>query len=230
MTDKPRLLIVDDEAPLRRALRASFAAAGFEVSEAASGEEALRLAEGGGFDLVLLDINLGGLSGVEVCRRMRAAKLPAGILMVTVRDSENDKVSALDAGADDFVTKPFRLRELLARSRAVLRRLRPTEARDTVLHAGDLIIDFERRHVEKGGQAIHLTPTEFDVLALLAKSKGAPVRHAKILQQVWGPEYGGELEYLRTYVRALRGKIEDNPARPRYIITEPWLGYRFEIP
>jgi two-component system KDP operon response regulator KdpE len=151
--------------------------------------------------------------------------------MVTVRDSEDDKVRALDAGADDYVTKPFKLRELTARLRAVLRRTRVAEAaQPSVLQAGKLKIDLERRLLWRGEEEVHLSPTEFDLLAFMMKNMGAPLTHIKLLRTIWGPEYGGELEYLRSYVRMLRRKIEDDPARPEYIQTEPWVGYRFRNP
>ncbi len=151
--------------------------------------------------------------------------------MVTVRESEEDKVEALEAGADDFVTKPYRLRELVARLRAVLRRSASRSAPlDTVLRAGALELDLDRRLVSKSGVPIHLSPTEFELLAYLVRHQGAPVLHSRLLQAVWGPEYGGELEYLRSYVKMLRKKIEDDPARPEYILTEPWVGYRFRNP
>jgi DNA-binding response OmpR family regulator len=150
--------------------------------------------------------------------------------MLTVRDLEDDKVRALEAGADDYVTKPFRLRELTARLRSVLRRTRAQEAAEPiVLQAGNLRIDLERRLLLRGEEEIHLSPTEFDLLALMMKHAGAPLTHIKLLRSIWGPEYGGELEYLRSYVRMLRKKIENNPAKPEYILTEPWVGYRFVI-
>jgi two-component system KDP operon response regulator KdpE len=151
--------------------------------------------------------------------------------MVTVRDSENDKVNALEAGADDYVTKPFRLRELIARLRAVLRR---THARDAaqpaVLTAGDLEMDLPRRLLRRGGQPVHLAPKEFELLAFMMQNQGVPLTHVKLLRAVWGIEYGNELEYLRSYVKMLRKKIEDDPAKPEYILTEPWVGYRFRNP
>jgi len=222
------VLIVDDEPSLRRALRASLAASGFAVEEARNGEEAVEMFTAGKPDLVLLDINLPGASGVEVCRRLRASGSGTGILMVTVRDAEDDKVRALDAGADDFITKPYLLRELLARMRAVLRRMRAAApAAAAVLRAGDLELDLGRRILRKNGAEVHLSPIEFDLIAYFFQHPGTPVTHAQLLRAVWGPEYGNELEYLRSYVRMLRKKIEDEPARPRYILTEPWLGYRF---
>jgi len=227
-----RLLIVDDEPALRRALRTSLNGSYFDVSEARNGEEALTAIRENPYDLVLLDINMPGLTGLEVCRRIRATAPQTGIVMVTVRDSEDDKVQALEAGADDFVTKPYRLRELVARLNAVLRRLRASAqpATAAMLRAGNLEFDLERRLVFKNGAEVHLSPKEFDLLAYLFRHQGAPIMHSKLLQAVWGPGYGGELEYLRSYMRMLRKKIEDDPARPEYLLTEPWVGYRFRNP
>lgn len=172
-----------------------------------------------------------GINGIDACRRIRDISPHAGIVMVTVRDFEDDKVSALEAGADDYVTKPFKVRELTARLRAVLRRTRVTEsAQPPLLQAGNLKIDPERRLLWRGEEEVHLSPTEFDLLAFMMKNMGAPLTHVKLLRTIWGPEYGGELEYLRSYVRMLRRKIEDDPARPEYILTEPWVGYRFRNP
>jgi two-component system KDP operon response regulator KdpE len=225
------VLIVDDEPALRKALRTSLIASGFGVEEARDGEEALQMARLHPFDLALLDINMTGINGFEACRRMREVSPHTGIVMITVRDYEDDKVRALEAGADDYVTKPFKLRELTARLRAVLRRTRGTEsAQPSVLQAGDLKMHLERRLLWRKEVEVHLSPTEFDLLAFMMKNMGAPLTHVKLLRTVWGPEYGGELEYLRSYVRMLRRKIEDDPARPEYILTEPWLGYRFRNP
>jgi two-component system KDP operon response regulator KdpE len=169
-----------------------------------------------------------GIGGVEACREIRALAPKIGILMVTVRDSENDMVRALEAGADDYVTKPVRFRELVARMRAVLRRLEADNATEpAVIRIAALEIDVEGHCLRKDGDVIHLTPTEFELLALLMRNQGVPVTHAKLLRTIWGPEYGTELEYLRSYVRTLRKKIEDDATRPKYILTEPWVGYRF---
>ena len=225
------VLVVDDEPALRKALRTSLIASGFAVEEARDGEEALLTARRHPFDLVLLDINMPGINGIDACRRMRGISPRAGIVMVTVRDSEEDKVRALEAGADDYVTKPFKLRELTARLRAVLRRTQAAEAtQSSVLQAGNLKMDLERRLLWRGEEEVHLSPTEFDLLAFMMKNMGAPLTHIKLLRTIWGPEYGGELEYLRSYVRMLRRKIEDDPAKPEYILTEPWVGYRFRNP
>ena len=230
MTRKFSVLVVDDEPPLRKVLNTTLSARGFAVEEAGSAERALGVARQRHFDLVLLDINMPGLGGIEACRRFRALSSKVGIVMVTVREAEEDMVEALEAGADDYITKPFRFGELVARLHAVLRRSGPDHACGAVLQAGDLEIDFQRRLLRRAGQEVHLTPTEFDLLALLMKNQGALLPHAKLLRTIWGPNYGDELEYLRTYVRTLRKKIEDDPAQPKYILTEPWVGYRFHNP
>jgi two-component system, OmpR family, KDP operon response regulator KdpE len=231
VTESPRaihVLVVDDEPALRKVFRTSLTASGFVVEEARSGEEAADILPQRPFELVLLDINMPGIGGVEACREIRALAPKIGILMVTVRDAEHDMVRALEAGADDYVTKPVRFRELVARMRAVLRRLDAGSATEpTVIRVADLEMDMGRHWVRKAGNIVHLTPKEFDLLAVLMRNPGAPVTHAKLLRAVWGPEYGTELDYLRSFVRTLRKKIEDDPAQPKYILTEPWVGYRF---
>jgi two-component system KDP operon response regulator KdpE len=229
MSARPiHVLVVDDEPALRRVFRTSLAASGFVIKEARSGEEAVDILPQHPFDLVLLDINMPGIGGVETCREIRALAPKIGILMVTVRDAEQDMVRALEAGADDYVTKPVRFRELVARMRAVLRRLEANSAtQPAVIRVDALEMDIEGHCLRKAGDLIHLTPTEFELLALLMRNQGVPVPHAKLLRTIWGPEYGTELEYLRSYVRTLRKKIEDDAARPKYILTEPWVGYRF---
>lgn len=226
------LLLVDDDASFRKVLRSSLAAAGFTVAEARTGEEAVKAAQSIGFDLVLLDVNMPGMGGIEACERIRELLPHAGILMVTVKDRENDKVSALDAGADDYVTKPVRLRELISRLAAVLRRYRVSvpSAPPTLLEAGALTVDLEERTLWRNGVPVHLSGKEFALLALMMKNQGIPLTHEKLLRSVWGPEYGNEAEYLRAYVRMLRKKVEDDPANPTYILTEPWIGYRFRNP
>jgi len=225
------VLVVDDEPALRKTLRTSLTASGFTVEEARSGEEAVQSIQQQPFDLVLLDINMPGISGIDACRRIRGLYPQAGIVMITVRDLEEDKVRALEAGADDYITKPFKLRELTARLRAVLRRLRVHQAVEPqVLEAGVLKMDLGQRRLWRNEDEIHLSPKEFDLLGFMMKNVGAPLTHVKLLRSIWGPEYGGELEYLRTYVRMLRKKIEADPAKPEYILTEPWVGYRFRDP
>jgi two-component system, OmpR family, KDP operon response regulator KdpE len=224
------VLVVDDEPSLRKTLRTSLTASGFAVEEARSGEEALGAVQQHLFDLVLLDINMPGAGGIEACRKIRALAPQIGIIMVTVRDSENDKVHALEAGADDYVTKPFRLRELVARLRAVLRRTHLESVAPEILQAGNLEIDLKRRLLKRSSERVHLSPKEFDLLVYFMQNQGIPLTHSRLLRSLWGPEYGNELEYLRSYVKALRKKIEDDPASPQYILTEPWVGYRFRNP
>jgi len=231
MPETIHVLVVDDEPALRKVIRASLAATGFEVQECASSEEALGLIDQRVFDLVLLDVNMPGMGGIEACRRIRALAPRSGILMVTVRDAEEDKVLALEAGADDYITKPYHFRELVARMGAVYRRTHPPGTNEPpVLTIGNLKIAPARRMLWKGQEEIHLSPKEFDLIAFMMKNQGAPLTHARLLRAVWGPEYGNELEYLRSYMRMLRKKIEDDPAHPEYLLTEPWVGYRFRNP
>jgi two-component system KDP operon response regulator KdpE len=226
--DRLNTLVVDDESSFRRVLRTSLATSGFAIEEARSGEEAVAMLAQSAFDLVLLDVNMPGIGGVEACREIRAHTPKIGIVMVTVQDAESEIVKALEAGADDYVTKPIRFRELVARLRAVIRRLRIDDASEpTLLQAGDLELDINRHLLYRQGEIVHLTPTEFELLALLMRNHGVPVTHAKLLRSVWGPEYGTELDYLRSFVKTLRQKVEDDPAKPKYIVTEPWVGYRF---
>lgn len=225
-----RALVVDDERTLRSVLRTCLTARNFSVEEANSAEEALKLLSDRQFDIVLLDINMPGMGGLEACRQIREQASGIGIVMATVRDAEADMVRALEAGADDYVTKPFRFGELVARLHAVLRRRNPDNAPASVLHIGNLEIDFDRRTLHRSGEEVRLSPTEFDLLALLMKNEGMPLTHAKLLSSIWGTEYRDEVEYLRSYVRALRKKIEDDSSRPKYLLTEPWLGYRFQNP
>jgi two-component system, OmpR family, KDP operon response regulator KdpE len=230
-TDRLNALVVDDESSFRRVLRTSLATSGFAIEEARSGEEAIAVLARSVFDLVLLDVNMPGMGGVEACREIRAHVPKIGIVMVTVRDGESEMVKALEAGADDYITKPIRFRELVARLRAVLRRLRIDDVGEpTLLQAGDLQLDIHRHVLYRQGKIVHLTPTEFELLALLMRNQGAPVTHAKLLRSVWGPEYGTELDYLRSFVKTLRQKVEEDPAKPKYIVTEPWVGYRFCSP
>ena len=221
------LLIVDDERSIRVSLRTILTNFGFVVVEAARGEEALSLVRTAQFDAVLLDINMPGIGGIEVCRIMRktAPRLP--IVMLTVQDSEDRKVEALDAGADDYITKPFQLRELTARLRAAVRRNRVSDGDNRTILIGDVLLDPDRHLVEKKGKAVHLTPKQFEVLHYLMANAGRPIPHARLLRSVWGPEYGNELEYLRTFIRQIRMKIEDDPANPAYLLTDSHIGYRF---
>ena len=222
------ILVVDDDSSTRRALRVTLSGMGFTVVEAARGEEALSLVRVTRFDAVLLDVDMPGMGGFETCRTIRNAVARLPILMLTVMDSEDDKVLALDAGADDYIVKPFQLRELTARLRsAVRRRNTQDDSRDTVLRHGQLELDPVKYRVQKRGRSIHLTPKEFEMLHYLMTHAGEPIPHARLLKSVWGPEYGNELEYLRTFVRQLRKKIEDDPANPHYLLTDAYIGYRF---
>jgi two-component system KDP operon response regulator KdpE len=222
------ILVVDDEAQIRRVLRTALSAHGYVIREVATGEEAVAAVRKERPDLILLDVNMPGMGGLQAARDIREMS-DAPIIMLTVRNAERDKVIALDAGADDYVVKPFGIEELLARIRAALRRYAPGETIPT-FSAKDLIIDFENRHVIARGRDVHLTPKEFDVLKHLVANQGKPLAHRRLLQAVWGPEYGEETENLRVVINQLRKKIENDPARPKYILTEPWVGYRFQVP
>jgi len=222
------ILVVDDEPQIRRVLRSTLSMHGYEIAEAKTGEEALEWMRKEPPDLVLLDMNMPGMGGVEACREIRRAS-DAPIIMLTVRNAERDKVAALDAGADDYVVKPFGIEELLARIRAALRRYAPGEALPPFV-SKDLSIDFEARQVRVRDRDVHLTPKEYDVLKHLVANQGKPLTHRRLLQAVWGPDYGEETESLRVVINQLRKKLEADPARPRYILTEPWVGYRFQPP
>jgi two-component system, OmpR family, KDP operon response regulator KdpE len=222
-----KILVVDDEPQIRRMMRVTLSGSGYQVFEARSGEDALDKFRTHLPDLVILDLNMPGMDGLEVCREIRStSEIP--IIVLTVRNAEKEKVRALDAGADDYVTKPFGIPELLARIRAALRRS-PTspEGGPRSFSSKELEIDFETRRVVVKGNTIRLTPKEFDLLRYLIAQSGKPVPHRELLQAVWGPDYGEESEYLRVFINHLRKKIEPNPARPQYILTEPWVGYRF---
>ena len=223
------MLIVDDDASIRRALRTTLKAMSFTVTEAQSGEEAIEVAKAAPLDAVLLDINMPGIGGIAACRALREAHSQLSILMLTVRDGTDNKVMALDAGADDYITKPFHLLELAARLRAAVRRSRGSGVAEEkgLIRIDQLELNLEKRQLTKAGEVIRLTPKEFDLLRYLMEHAGVPVAHARLLRAVWGPEYGGELEYLRTFMRQLRKKIEDDAAQPRYLITDPYVGYRF---
>jgi two-component system KDP operon response regulator KdpE len=222
------ILVVDDEPQIRRVLSTMLTSQGYPVIEARSGEEALEKIRGERIDLILLDVNMPGMSGLETCAQIRrSGDVP--IIMLTVRNSERDKVQALDAGADDYVVKPFGAEELLARIRAALRRASPVDMPPPFV-SHDLKIDFENRLVTVKGKTIRLTPKEFELLRHLVANQGKPMGHRRLLQAVWGPDYGEETEYLRVFINQLRKKIEPDPHHPRFIKTEPWVGYRFERP
>jgi two-component system, OmpR family, KDP operon response regulator KdpE len=220
------ILVVDDEPQIRRVLRTTLSFRGYTISEVSNGEEAIELAAKLKPHLILLDVNLPGISGIETCREIRRST-DAPIIMLTVRGAERDKVVALDAGADDYVTKPFGIEELLARIRASLRRHPSADALPPFV-SKELSVDFESRRVTVAGEEVHLAPKEFEVLRHLIANLGKPVTHRRLLQIVWGPEYGEETENLRVVINQLRKKIEKDPSQPKYILTEPWVGYRFQ--
>jgi two-component system KDP operon response regulator KdpE len=222
-----RILVVDDEPQLVRALRTTLEGAGYTVETAATGEQALTAASFHPPDAILLDLVLPDLSGTDVCRELRRWS-SAPIVLISAVDDEAEKVSALDAGADDYVTKPFAIGELLARLRAVLRRTVPEG--EPVLDVGSLRIDLQKHLVTVDGRPVHLTPHEFDLLAVLAKNRGKLLTHRTILREVWGPAYQLESSYLHVYVSQLRRKLEPDPARPRYLLTETGVGYRLVDP
>ena len=225
-----RILVVADESHIRRVMRTTLTSNGYEVSEAMNGDEALGLVRSSDYDLVLLDVNMPGKSGIETCREIRAMGSHPAIIMVTVRDSEADKVEALDAGADGYITKPFGISELLARIRAVLRRTvasPPFPA--THLRLGAVEIDFEGRHVLVGDERVRLTPKELDLLSYLATHSNRTITHRELLQAVWGPEHGHDPQYLHVFMNRLRNKVERSPKNPKFLITEPWVGYRLQL-
>jgi two-component system KDP operon response regulator KdpE len=221
-----RILIVDDEPTILATMAPLLRARGYTVGTATSGYGAIDAVARTPPDLVILDLGLPDLDGVEVCRRLREGRnLP--IVVLSARDAERDKVAALDAGADDYVTKPFGSEELLARIRAALRRSETAPAGAGILTRGDLTIDIDRRRVTRGEDEIRLTPKELELLLFLAQRPGRVLTHRTILTAIWGAQAVDQPEHLRVLVNALRRKIEEDPARPRYLLTEPWVGYRF---
>ena len=222
-----RILVVDDEPQILRALETSLRGAAYEVATADTAEQALSTAAMRPPDAVILDLVLPDRSGIEVCRELRSWS-SAPILVLSVVGDEAEKVAALDAGADDYVQKPFGIDELLARLRALLRRAAPSA--EPVLEVGELSIDLEKRLVTVGGRRVQLTPNEFDLLRVLAQNEGKLMTHPAILREVWGPAYSAESHYLHVYISQLRRKLEDDPARPRYLLTEAGAGYRLVNP
>jgi two-component system KDP operon response regulator KdpE len=225
-----RILVVDDEPQIRRVLRATLSAEGHEVEDARTGELALDAVRESRYDLILLDVNMPGIDGLEVCRQIRLSS-DVAIIMLTVRDSETDKVAALDAGADDYITKPFSMPELLARVRAALRRASvSSEGASEAMRLGEVEIHLATRRLIVEGRAIRLTPKEFDLLKFFLANPNITISHARLLQAVWGPDFGDQTEYLRVFVNHLRKKIEPDPSNPRYLLTDHWVGYRFALP
>ena len=221
-----KVLAVDDEPQILRALRASLAARGHDVLTAPNGETALETVATEPVELVVLDLGLPGMDGVEVIRRLRSwSEVP--VIVLSVRDAQDDKVAALNAGADDYVTKPFAMEELLARMRAVLRRKGPVEPEPSLFRTGELEIDLARRLVTRAGAPIHLTPTEFALLEQFVTNPGKLLTHRFLLQKVWGDSYGQESHYVRVFVAGLRKKLEPDPGAPSLLLTEPGVGYRW---
>jgi len=226
--DSATVLIVDDDPQIRRTLSSVLTSQGYSVIAAKSGDEALETIRSERPDLILMDVNMQGRSGVETCREIREdSDIP--VIILTVRNAERDKVLALDAGANDYIVKPFGANELLARIRATLRRWSPANALPAFT-SSDLNIDFERRAIALKGKAVRLTPKEFDLLHYMVANQGKALPHRRMLQAIWGPDYGEETEYLRVFINQLRKKIEPDPHHPSYIHTEPWVGYRFDPP
>jgi two-component system, OmpR family, KDP operon response regulator KdpE len=225
---KTRVLVVDDEPETLKYVGANLKARGFEVVTAADGSEALKQAAEDVFDLVLLDITMPGPDGFAVCQALRQQST-VPIIMLSARGQEKDKVRALDLGADDYITKPFGIEELLARARSTLRRSQQETSTAGPLVIGDLAINFAERRVTRGGEEVKLTPTEYELLVQLARSAGKVLSHTMLLQRVWGPEYGEESDYLWAYMRRLRRKLEAEPDHPRYLLTEPGVGYRLSL-
>jgi two-component system KDP operon response regulator KdpE len=226
-----RILVVDDDPQIRRTMKATLTARHYEVSDSRNGEEALDKLRSETYDLVLLDMNMPGTGGIETCRLIRSSS-DVAIIMLTVNNTEKDKVEALDAGADDYVTKPFSTPELLARIRATLRRLpqAPDDAGLQQLTLQGVEIDLPSRQVTVRGRTARLTAKEFDLLSYFLIRPNKTIAHRELLQAVWGPDYGDELGYLRVFVNRLRKKIEPDPSKPRFLVTDAWAGYRFHLP
>lgn len=224
-----RILVVDDDPQIRRVMRVTLMGQGYEVDDAKDGEGALEKLRANRFDLVLLDMNMPGMGGLEACREIRSQSEIA-IIMLTVRDSEADKVESLDAGADDYITKPYNPPELLARIRAALRRAPSMQGPTGRMALGSVQVDFDAREVTARDRKVRLTPKEFELLRYLAAHANKTVSHRELLQAVWGPDYGDQVDYLRVFVNQLRKKIESTPSQPVFLVTEPWVGYRLNVP
>ncbi|MBN2098494.1 MAG: response regulator transcription factor [Dehalococcoidia bacterium] len=229
MPEKSKILVADDEPKILMFIRANLAARGYEVHVAQDGAEAVDLAARVAPDVIVLDVNMPGMDGIEACRRIREWSI-VPIIMLSVRGDEVDKVKALDEGADDYVTKPFGVEELLARIRVALRRAKNASSPSPAFVAGDLEVDFSNRVVKRHGKVLKLTPTEYELLTYLVSNRGKVLSHRQILHSVWGPEYGEESEYVRVFIRQLRSKIEEDPSNPQLIQTETRIGYRFVPP
>jgi len=231
MTSLGSVLIVEDDLALRQSLRSTLESVGFKAQDVTSGEEALHTLSRDQFETVLLDINMPGIGGMEACRRIRQTHPYLPIIMLTVRDREKDKVDALDGGADDYITKPFQFLELTARLRSAIRRFQTVAyVKDHPIKVGDITLDPSARRVTRSGQEVRMTPREFDLLHTLMQQAGRPIAHRRLLSLVWGSSYGGEREYLRTYISQLRRKLENDPAHPVYLLTDSYFGYRFRDP
>jgi two-component system, OmpR family, KDP operon response regulator KdpE len=224
-----RILVVDDDPQIRRVMRVTLTGQGYEVDDARNGESALEKIRAGRFDLVLLDMNMPGMGGLETCRAIRRQSEIA-IVMLTVRDSDADKVEALDAGADDYVTKPYNAPELLARIRAALRRTPRGQGPAGRIAIGAVQVDFDTREIVTEGGRARLTPKEFELFKYFVAHANKVLTHRELLQAVWGPDYGDQVDYLRVFINQLRKKIEKNPSNPVHLLTEPWVGYRLQLP
>jgi two-component system KDP operon response regulator KdpE len=229
MAKKIKILVVDDEPKIRMFIRANLEARDYEVYLAQDGAEAVEMAGRVDPDVIVLDVNMPRMDGIEACRRIREwADMP--IIILSVREEEKDKVRALDEGADDYLTKPFGIEELLARIRVALRHSAGVAPAIPVFTAGHLEVDLSKRMVKRQGQIVKLTRTEYELLAYLVSQHGKVLTHKELLRNVWGPKYGEESEYVRVFIRQLRSKIEDDPSNPQFIVTEPRIGYRFVKP
>lgn len=229
MAKKIKILVADDEPNVRMFIRANLLARGYEVYLAKDGVETLEVVELILPDVIVLDVNMPRMDGIEACRRLREwANMP--IIILSVRGDEKDKVKALDEGADDYITKPFGIEELLARIRVALRRSKGPTIVAPLFTAGDLEVDLSKRLVKRRGQLVKLTQSEYELLAYMVSNPGKILTHTELLHKVWGPEYGAEREYIRVFVGQLRRKIEDDPSNPRFIVTVPRMGYRFVKP
>ncbi len=227
MADRPHILVVDDESQITRVLRTSLSAQGYDIRVANSGEMALEIMKDWSPSLIITDLSMPSIDGIELCRRVRAvSQVP--IIVLSVRDKEQQKVEALDAGADDYVTKPFGMNELLARVRSNLRRVPIDTEADKVIEVGDFRIDTDSRKVTVLQNEVRLTPKEFDLLVFLARRAGKVINHRTLLAAIWGGQSTEQVEYLRVFVGQLRKKLEPDASSPKYIVTEPWVGYRFE--